>query len=134
MLTVFYDGECGLCHRWIRILVAKDLRAEMFIFAPLGGSYFKSTIDETRAQTLPDSIVVVDESREIFVKSRAVSEMLKGVGGPLQILAALISVLPTWFCDFFYDLVARFRRKFFAKPPTACPFMDEETQKRFRLG
>lgn len=134
MLTVFYDGECGLCHRWVRILVAKDPRAEMFIFAPIGGSYFRSKIDETKAENLPDSIVAVDESGAVFVKSRAVSRMLRGVGGPLQILAVLISILPTGFCDFFYDLVARFRRQLFAKPPTACPFMDAETQKRFRLG
>ncbi|HZH02738.1 MAG TPA: DCC1-like thiol-disulfide oxidoreductase family protein [Myxococcaceae bacterium] len=34
---LFYDGGCGLCHRAVRFVLARD-PAGRFRFAPLGGS------------------------------------------------------------------------------------------------
>lgn len=133
MLTVFYDGECGLCHRWVRILVARDLKGDKFLFAPIGGSYFKSQLPPDKIAGLPDSIVVTDESGIIYTKSAAVSKTLRHIGGGSSSVAKLIEAIPRSVADFFYDTVARVRRRLFAKPTTVCPFMDAEMRRRFRL-
>jgi predicted DCC family thiol-disulfide oxidoreductase YuxK len=133
MLTIYYDGDCGLCHRWVRILVANDPRGNKFIFAPIGGGYFRTQIPANKAATLPDSIIVADEAGGIYTKSKAVAETLARIDGVYGFAAKLIRIFPVSIADFFYDIVAKVRQNLFAKPSAACPFMDTERQKRFRL-
>jgi predicted DCC family thiol-disulfide oxidoreductase YuxK len=44
VITVFYDGHCGLCHGFIRFLLARDPGGEKFDFAPLQGSFFATVV------------------------------------------------------------------------------------------
>ena len=36
---LYYDGDCGFCHRTVRFVIALD-RGEAFRFAPIDGSTF----------------------------------------------------------------------------------------------
>ena len=40
--TIFYDGDCGLCHRAVRVVLAADPEGRAFRFAPLGGETFRA--------------------------------------------------------------------------------------------
>ena len=55
---VYYDGHCGLCHRFVRFLLAEDRRGRAFRFAPLDSESLRRRIAPDARATLPDSVVV----------------------------------------------------------------------------
>ena len=56
MITVFYDGSCGLCHRAVQFLLARDNRGARFRYAALQGATAARLIGDVDAH--PDSMVV----------------------------------------------------------------------------
>ncbi|MBI3725962.1 DUF393 domain-containing protein, partial [bacterium] len=57
---IFFDGGCGLCHGFVRFVLAED-RAGAFRFAPLGSRAFEAAVREEERAGLPESVVVVTE-------------------------------------------------------------------------
>ena len=75
---------------------------------------------DTRA-SLPDSLVLRTTQGRLLVRSAAVLESLRRVGGVWRGLAAVASAVPAPLGDGVYDLVARYRRRLFRHPGSACP-------------
>ena len=46
MDIIFYDGHCGLCHRWVRRVLAADREGRLFHFSPLQGELIKNRLSE----------------------------------------------------------------------------------------
>jgi predicted DCC family thiol-disulfide oxidoreductase YuxK len=128
---LFYDGHCGLCHRWVRFVLAVDREAR-FEFAPLQGATFREKIPREKASGLPDSIVLVKADGELLVKSRAVFHVLRSLGGGWRVLAAALGWLPGGLCDGVYDGVARARGRLFPRPEGVCPLVAPPLRARFR--
>lgn len=132
--TVFYDGECGLCHRSILFLLVEDESGELFRFAPLRGEVFTRDIPPELRFGLPDSIVVRRPDGELLVKSRAVLHVARQLGGLWRLGAAVLSIIPAAVADAAYDGVARVRRRIFPKPDAVCPVVPGFWQGRFQVG
>jgi len=126
--VLFYDGECGLCHRAVLFALEEDRLGDQFRFAPLQGKTLEDQIPIERRQKLPDSIVVLTEGGEILTKSKAVRHVLQKLGGVWRILA-LVLYLP--FADLGYDAVAKVRKLLFRAPPDICPVVPSLWQSRF---
>ena len=47
-LTVYYDGECGFCHRSVRFLLQEDRSGLTFRYAPLQGRSFAAAVPESQ--------------------------------------------------------------------------------------
>lgn len=118
---VFYDGDCGLCHGFVRFLLRVDRRAR-FRIAPLGGDLFRATVPEAARAGLPDSVVLA-RGHGILVRSDAVLAVLEGLGGAWPALAAAGRVVPRALRDRAYDAVAARRARWFAKPTGSCPVL-----------
>ncbi|MEM7625661.1 MAG: DCC1-like thiol-disulfide oxidoreductase family protein [Planctomycetota bacterium] len=133
--TIFYDGACGLCHRWIRFVVPRDPGGEKFRFAPLQGPTFAGRIEERRRESLPDSIVVQrggdDAAAALLVRSAAVLHIMKRLGGGWAVLSGLARLVPPPVRDWGYDRVASVRHRLFKKPDDACPLVPPELRDRF---
>jgi len=116
-LKIFYDGSCGLCHQFVQFILQEMPQDRLsFSFAPQEGNQ--------------KSIVVYDETIQSHLyKTKAIIAILNHLGGFYRLFALLLIVLP--FTDFFYDLIARFRHKFFSKPSTNCPLIPSHLQKLF---
>ena len=127
---VFYDGHCGLCHRWVKFVVPRD-PAGRFRFAPLQGDTVAELLDEPTRAALPDSIVLRDPDGVLRYKSEAVLAILRGLGGGWWALAELMGVIPWPIRDLGYDMVARVRHRVFKRPEEACPLMPAELRDRF---
>jgi predicted DCC family thiol-disulfide oxidoreductase YuxK len=127
---VFYDGACGLCHRFVRFLLAEDLDGRSFRYAPLQGPTFESAFSADVRAACPDSIVVEDDGRAL-VRSRAVLLAMDRLGGLWRAIAVLGRIVPRAIRDLVYDGVARVRRKIFAKPPDVCPLIPAHLRPRF---
>lgn len=130
---LFYDGHCGLCHRCVRIALSEDRDGTAFRFGPLGGAAFLREVDEETRRELPDSLVLVTPSGEVHVRSPAVLDMGRRMGGGWRLLATLGWLVPRPIRDFAYDLLARIRHRLFPGTATACPLLPRELQDRFDM-
>jgi predicted DCC family thiol-disulfide oxidoreductase YuxK len=129
--TVFYDGGCGLCHRAVRFLVARDADGSRFVYAPLGGSTFHQHVGGLLPATLPDSIVVLTARRDLLVRSQAVIHLLRRIDGIWAFFAGLLQLVPAPLADRAYDLVAARRARLFSKPDGSCPVVPADLRARF---
>ena len=117
---VFYDGDCGFCHRSVRFLAEHD-RAGAFRFAPLGGSTFLGLVPEAQRASLPDTLVIHTADGRVLVQSAAALHCLRRLGGGFRVLARLGALVPRALLDAGYAAFARNRQRWFARPQHACP-------------
>lgn len=136
---LFYDGECGLCHRSVRFILAEErgmpepLRLR---FAPLQGELFERWLDtrpDLRAGELPDSILLELEDGRVLTRSGAALEIAERLGGFWRVLATVVRPLPEAWLDGLYDGLARVRKRLFAEPKASCPILPPDLRARFDL-
>ena len=128
---IFYDGHCGLCHRWVRFVLAEDTLGAAFRFAPLGGERFLQIVPEPDRENLPDSIIVMTSDGRLLVRSAAVLHILARLGGLWRLISLLCRIMPAAPRDRLYDLIARLRHRIFRQPAAACPVLPAELRSRF---
>ncbi len=129
--TIFYDGQCGLCHRAVRFVLAEDRAGDTFRFAPLGGQAFRAAVPEAERTRLPDSLVVVTAGGTVLTRSAAVRHILQRLGGLWRVFAGVAGIVPVRVLDRVYDGVARLRLRLFARPAAACPLLPKYLRQRF---
>jgi predicted DCC family thiol-disulfide oxidoreductase YuxK len=129
--TVFYDGACGLCHTFVRFVLAEDRNA-VFDLAPLESEYFQSRVPATSRATVVETVVVETSAGTLLTRSRAARHVLARLGGSWRLLAALLGLVPSNHLDVAYDFVARTRRSLFPAPESACPVLPPHLAARFR--
>ena len=128
---LFYDGECGLCHRWVLFTLKRERGRALFRYAPLQGPTFERVVPAEARAALPDSIVVRTEDGRLLVRSAAVRHVLARIGGFWGFAGFLYGLVPRFLRDWGYDCVARVRKRLFAKPEAACPLVPRELAQRF---
>lgn len=130
--VLLFDGECGLCHRVVRRLLALDREGKLR-FAPLQGPAAQAYL---QAHGLP----TVDFSTLVFVPdwpANAAAPLLRtdGVVAALRAVgssgwAATLAAFPRFLRDVGYKVVARTRSGIFG-PWRACPLPRPEWAARF---
>jgi predicted DCC family thiol-disulfide oxidoreductase YuxK len=128
---LFYDGTCGLCHRWVAFTARHDPDGSRFRFAPLGGQTFQDRLSAAERGTLPDSLVLRTADGRTLIRSAAVLHIGERLEQPWRGIAWMAGLLPRWLLDLAYDAVARARRSLFARPVDSCPVLPAELRKRF---
>ena len=114
----------------MRLLLAID-RGGALRFAPLGGETFRSLVPPEERGALPDSLVLRTPDGRLRVRSSAVVESLRGIGGPWPAVAAALGLVPRALADRLYDGVARLRQRLFRRPAEACPVVPAPQRPRF---
>ena len=87
MITVFYDGSCGLCHRAVQFLLARDSRGARFRYAALQGATAARLLGDVDA--LPDSMVVQCVDGTQLTQGRAAVHLGRALGGGWWLLATI---------------------------------------------
>ncbi|MCS6806130.1 MAG: DUF393 domain-containing protein [Acidobacteriota bacterium] len=131
--TIFYDGHCGLCQRWVRFVLLRDRTGQMFRFAPLHGERFHAAVPEHQRAGLPDSVVVLAVGGSLLVRSEAVLHILRRLGGVWACIAAMARLLPRRWRDWLYDRVVNLRHRLFPPTTDACPPIPSHMRERFDL-
>ena len=129
--TLYYDGDCGLCHRSVRFLAALDREGEAFRFAPLGGETFRRNVPAEVAAELPDSLVLQRADGTLLLRTDATVHALRRIGGVWSALGTLLSWVPKGLRNAVYDAIARRRKALFAAPEAACPVGPPALRARF---
>jgi predicted DCC family thiol-disulfide oxidoreductase YuxK len=127
---VFYDGECGLCHGFVRFILPRD-KAGIFRYAPLQGETFDQTVSPAQRAALPDSVAVRTASGELLTRSAAAIHVLRSLSVFYRLVATVLWLAPKPLGDWLYDFIARRRKGWFAKPPSLCPIVPEHLRTRF---
>jgi predicted DCC family thiol-disulfide oxidoreductase YuxK len=127
---VFYDGECALCHAFVKFILKHDHNGE-FRFSPLQGETIKKLIPLEMIKTLPDSVVVRAFAGELFLKSDGAIYVLKRLGPFYRFLALIVSIFPRFLRDIGYNLISATRKKIFGVKADYCPIVPAELRERF---
>lgn len=110
-MIVFFDGVCNLCQSSVRYLIKHDKKG-VLKFASLQGNYAKDFVNETKIQSM-QSILFFD-GKILYKKSTAVLKLSRLLGGWHQLLL-LGYILPQFFRDWLYNIVAKNRYRWFGK-------------------
>ena len=128
---VFYDGNCALCHEWVRFVLAEDSSGKTFRLSPLQGELFSSLVQRDKRAWLPDSLVVLTEDGKLLNRSRAVLQVLRRLGGLWLLVAMIVGAFPHLALDWCYDRVAGARKWLFGTNKSYCPVLSAELRRRF---
>lgn len=127
--VVFFDGDCGLCHRSVRFVLRHE-RDRLLKFASLNSPYAVKTLAEHGPAEAPPGTMVVLADDRVFVRSEAALFIAGHLNAPWNWLR-IFRPVPLGWRDALYDFVARRRHRWFARPDTACPMPDAATRGRF---
>jgi len=125
---ILFDGVCNLCNRTVDFIMKRDSR-EIFIFATSQSESGKEILSQFgRRDSEIASVCLVDRGN-IYEKSTAVLRILNNLPFPWHI-AYFFIVVPRPVRDFFYDVVARNRYRWFGRREV-CRVPDEREKDRF---
>jgi predicted DCC family thiol-disulfide oxidoreductase YuxK len=131
---ILYDGICGLCNRLVQFVLRHDSR-DRFRFASLQSDFAARVLrqHDTSPQNLDTMYVVFDHAlpgERLASRSDAASLVLRELGGAWAALGVALGVLPAWWRNWAYNLVARNRYRIFGKYDS-CPIPEERHQRKF---
>lgn len=129
--VLLYDGVCGFCNRAVQTILKHDRRGEMR-FAALQSEYGRAVLARHPELEGVDSVVLVErgpEGERVHVRSAASLRVAAYLGGWWKLFLAA-HVIPTPVRDFLYNLVARYRYRFFGKFDS-CLLPPPEVRARF---
>jgi predicted DCC family thiol-disulfide oxidoreductase YuxK len=110
--VILYDGICILCSRWVRFVAARDT-AMQFRFTAIQSDYGRRLAGHFDINPAdPDTNAVVYGGVAYF-KSDAALIVVSQL--PHWRWARGLVIIPKWFRDFFYTLIARNRYRIFGQ-------------------
>jgi predicted DCC family thiol-disulfide oxidoreductase YuxK len=130
--VMLYDGVCGFCNRTVQTIIARDRRGTLR-FAALQSDFGKAVSARHAELRGVDSVVFVErvntKDERVHVRSDAALHVASYLGGLWKIFLAA-RVVPAPVRDFFYDLFARNRYRWFGKYDS-CLLPPPEVRARF---
>lgn len=131
--VILFDGVCGLCNGLVRFVLARD-PTDRFRFASLQSAFATTALKKHGiVATALDTVYVLTNyatpSEGVLSKSQAAFHVLRFLRSPWKVFL-LFKILPHYFLDFGYDLVARFRYRVFGRYGS-CPLPTPEMQTKF---
>jgi len=145
--TLYYDGDCGFCHGWVRFLLSED-RDRLFQFAPMqafidpsatpdgSGRYISRQGSGARIRNTDDfeSMIVETSDGQRLLKTEAARYILERLPGLWRVAAVLLRFVPAIIADRLYDVIARHRKRLARNPSGLCPVVPSEFRDRFSAG
>ncbi len=136
--VILFDGVCNFCNYWVNFILARD-KNDLFRFAALQSEtglellkkFELSRTDPSSlhyAGTSFDTFILID-GKTYFTKSTAALMIAGKLKSVVKLFYPFI-FLPKPFRDFFYDLIAKNRYKFFGKREI-CRVPSDDEKKKF---
>jgi predicted DCC family thiol-disulfide oxidoreductase YuxK len=132
---LLYDGTCGFCARSVQFVLRHEGARGTLRFAPLDGETGRAIRAAHPELAGVDSLIWVDApavgaSARVLVRSTAVLEVARYLGGIWRVLGALGRVVPRVVRDATYDVVARHRQQISGRAD-ACLLPSPDQRVRF---
>ena len=124
---IFFDGVCGMCNRFVDLILRIDSRG-VFRFAPIQGETAKKMLPPLSEAPQEWSMFYLDE-RGIREESDAFLAVYRRLGGRWGCLI-LLRLVPRGIRNLVYRTVARNRYRWFGQRD-ACRIPSPDEQRRF---
>lgn len=119
---VFYDGECDVCHRWVKWIIDRDAD-RVFRFASLQSDFANDLFLHFDKKMTYNSIVIFKNETNFLTKSEAVSYIFSQLN-PGSVFYKILKIFPRFLSDIGYNCIAAIRKKI--KMRTCHVFNSEE--------
>lgn len=126
-LILLFDGDCTLCNGSVQFVINRDPKAKIK-FASLQSEKAQEILKSLNAQNPKVDSIIFIEMQKVLVKSTAALSIVKHLAFPWPMLYSLM-IIPKFIRDFFYDIIARNRYKWFGK--TNSCMLEEGNKNRF---
>jgi len=110
---ILFDGVCNFCNFWVNFVIERD-KKDLFRFAALQSEKAKELTSKFKFDTSKLDTFILIAVNKLYTKSTAALMICKQLNGLVKILYPLI-ILPKFFRDFIYDLIAKNRYKIFGR-------------------
>lgn len=127
MNIILFDGVCNLCNSTVMFLIKHDKNNQLH-FAAQQTSAGERIIEQYHINDNHQSVIII-KNELVYFKSDAIIEIGKLLTGWPQILVVGV-VLPAFFRNWLYDLIAKNRYKFFGKREI-CSVPSKELKHKF---
>lgn len=124
---ILFDGECNLCNNSVQFIIKRDQRA-IFKFASIQSKIGHEIVEKFNIPTDIDSIILIVDNKSYF-KSSAAIRICRNLKGLWKLFYYLL-IIPKPLRDFFYDIIAKNRYKWFGKRDS-CMLPSPEIRHRF---
>ncbi len=126
-VTLFYDGDCGLCNRSVGFILRHERNTNLF-FAPLQSDFAKGVFGNKVEQSSFYDAIKVDTGGFVLEKSAAVRYLIRHHLKWYFYPSLVLFFFPLKWKDSVYDGIAK-RRKKITKP--FCVVPDKRALSRF---
>jgi predicted DCC family thiol-disulfide oxidoreductase YuxK len=131
---LLYDGVCGLCNRLVQFSLPRDVNRRLR-FAALQSDFAARILSRHAINPLDlDTVYFVEAcgqpAERLLVRSDAIISVLRQIGGGWSVAAVLLRVLPRWFREWGYKIIARNRYRIFGRSDS-CLLPEKKYQDRF---
>jgi predicted DCC family thiol-disulfide oxidoreductase YuxK len=125
---LFFDGVCNLCNSWVDWVIKRD-RRRVFRFASLQGQTAYRLVPQYSEEAGLSTVCLVVGDKT-YIRSTAVLQVLKRLGGIYAVLGALGYLIPRPWRDAWYRRIAEHRYEKYGKRDT-CRLPTQEERERF---
>ncbi len=125
---VLFDGVCNLCNEAVNFVMRRD-PDKNFVFASLQSGIAQELLQYFSKDSKSFDSVVLIKNNQLYKKSRAALEMTRQLKGAWFLLYIFV-IVPPFIRNFVYDIVARYRYKWFGRKEV-CPMPTPEERERF---
>ena len=125
---ILFDGVCNFCNASINFVIDHDPEKH-FKFAALQSEIGQQILTQFHLNIKAFDSVILLKNNQLYQKSEAALEITKHLSGVWKYLS-IFKILPVFFLNFFYDIVAKNRYKIFGKSDS-CRMPTPELRERF---
>jgi len=112
--VILFDGVCNLCNASIQRVIKND-PAALFRFASLQGQLGQQVLEQFHLPADAFNSFLLLQDGQLFSKSTAALKVMKQMKGGWKWLYYPLIIIPPFIRNFFYDIIARNRYKWFGK-------------------
>jgi len=120
---VIFDGICVFCNKSLNLLIKLD-KHKIFKYTSIQGEFINSLDVKEDIDT-----IIFYENDKLYYKSTAILKILRSLGG-LWIFVNIFYIIPRFIRDKIYDIIAKYRYKFFGKMKS-CRMPNSDEKKLF---
>ncbi len=125
---ILFDGVCNLCNGSVVFIIKRD-KKDLFRFAAIQSAEGQELIQKHKIDTSKvDSILLIDGAT-YYAKSTAALKIARHLTGGYFLLYGFM-ILPRFFRNWVYDIIARNRYKWFGKKEN-CMIPTPELKAKF---
>ena len=126
--VILFDGVCNFCNYWVNFAINRDPKKKLK-FTTLQGETAKQLLPQYHINSaLLSSVILIDKGKA-YTQSSAAIRICKYLHGGWKLFYGLM-IIPKFIRDFFYNIIARNRYKWFGKKES-CMVPTPELRERF---